>query len=61
MYYAYVCTERDKYCTGAGFPVRGPPMGCFLVKMFVKMKELSPTEAGSAPENFVCASANVVV
>ena len=37
----------------------GPLMQHFLVKMFVKMKELGPVGRGRAPENFACRSANV--
>ena len=32
--------------------------GCFLVKMYMKTKEMGPI-GGRAPENFVCRSANV--
>ena len=49
-----------------GFPVdgRGPIWGCgpttghFLVKMYMKTKELGPVGGGHAPDNFVCRSAN---
>ena len=54
-----------------GFPMgggggRGPVLGgidlrhrCFLVKMYVKTKELGPVGGGGhAPKNFVCRSAN---
>ena len=50
-----------------GFPVGGVSTrfgamdhrcGCFLVKIYVKMKELGPVGGGRAPQNFVCRSAN---
>ena len=39
-------------------PVLGLRCGCFLVKMYVKTKELGPVWGGVELENFVCRSAN---